>query len=112
MGSDKLFRFLRRCARIEKNDDRWTSATEGRTQNPRCPCQLLQAGQQRTERSTIRLVDPIFERGCEQLVAPLHKCNQQQHGVLDVHHCIGAGILRRKRAASFFRGEDLVRDGK
>ena len=50
---------------IEKDDDRRTGPTQDRTQNSRTPRQLMQARQQRTEWSAVRLVQAIFKRGCK-----------------------------------------------
>ena len=112
VGSDVFSGFPRAGARIEENDDRWTGPTESCTEDAGPPCQLLQTWEQGTERSAIRLVDAVFERGGEQRMTPLGEGGEQEHGVLDVDHGIGARIVLGEGAACFLGGKALIRDGE
>ena len=108
VSGNSFSRFLKRSAGIEKDNHRRTSAAEDGTENSRIPSQFLQARQQRTECGAVRLVHAVFQRSGQQRVPPLRKSGEQQHGVLNVDHGVGAGILRRENAASFFGGKSLL----
>ena len=112
VGSDGLSCLLCCSVGIEEDDHRRTRAAESYAENAWSPGQLLQTWQQRTERGAVRLMDAIFKRGSEQVVTALGEGSQQQHRVLNVRDRVIPRILRRQHAASFFGGENLIRDGK
>lgn len=97
--------------RIEEYDDRWTCSAERHAEDALLAGQLLQAREQRAERSAVGLMDAVFERRREQLVPSLHEGGEQQHGILDVRYGVGSGILRRKNTASIFGGQSFVGNG-
>jgi len=110
LGGDLFFGNL--PAGIQKNEDRRTGTTQGGTEDAVCTSELLNRGQQRAERGAIGLVDAIVERGSEKVWFSLREGCEQEHGVLDVGDGVGARVLRREDATSFFGGERVGRDGE
>jgi hypothetical protein len=57
-------------------------------------------------------MDAVVQGRGEQFMPALREGSEQQHGILDIRHRIGARILRRKHATSFFSRQDCVRNGQ
>lgn len=112
MSGHRFSRLLGGGAGIEENNDRGTGATEGCAQNAGFTGQFLQTRKQRAQRSAVRLVDAVFERCGEERMTALGEGSEQEHGVLDVDHGVGSGILLRESTAGFFGGKALLRHGK
>lgn len=66
-------------ARIEEDDNRWSSTAEGYAENARFPSQFLQTRQQRAECGAVRLMNAVCERCGEQVMAPLAESCEQEH---------------------------------
>ena len=53
-------------------------------------------------------MNPVLQRGGEQVVPSLHERCKQQHGILNVRDRVGTRIVGGEDATSLFGGQSLI----